>query len=246
MASYQININRKEWNQAVDMQALRAALSDLIEGYEQVDNQYGEEGEFVMVDNLSVGEAVRRITQLGYSTDEDELTPEEQAEIDRDSEIEQQAAELANAAADLEVQQRHRMGRPPVAEEERKEAQQVMLEREWIDEIEQIARERKMTKSAVMRDLIIQAIKAGPEDTTTYLVSILTDQHTPGEIKAFLMRHNDAYSHRIAEQYDLGITAEPGHGIWAKGINKAAHYQAWLTEMARDGLRGWTVVISKP
>lgn len=64
-ASYQININHP------DMQAVREALADLIDGIDQM-TPHGHEGDFVFVDSTDVGEAVARINALGYTTDEDE------------------------------------------------------------------------------------------------------------------------------------------------------------------------------
>lgn len=68
-----------------DMPKIRKACSDLIEDIDQSKEEqgpfYGEDGlEHIdlIVEPASVGEAVRRINELGYSTDEDESEEDEQ------------------------------------------------------------------------------------------------------------------------------------------------------------------------
>ncbi len=74
---YQINIQRQQYNQPVDITKIRSTLSDLLtedqdpHGYEQ------KNPESVWVRFGTVGEAVQRINELGYSTDEDDVEDEE-------------------------------------------------------------------------------------------------------------------------------------------------------------------------
>ncbi len=67
---WQININRAQYSQPVDMVAIRAACAQWLVS-EQVNNR-GDEGEFVNIRLGYVGVAVDAINVLGYTTDEDE------------------------------------------------------------------------------------------------------------------------------------------------------------------------------
>jgi hypothetical protein len=72
MALWQINIERKNYAAPVDMDAIRTACADLIDGIEQLSGQGHELDEAVMVAAGNVGKAVERINALGYATDEDD------------------------------------------------------------------------------------------------------------------------------------------------------------------------------
>jgi hypothetical protein len=52
-----------------------------------------------------------------------------------------------------------RMGRPPIADEERRRDIHLMLEPHYIRQIATLARQRRMTRSALMRELIIGALE---------------------------------------------------------------------------------------
>lgn len=72
-------------NGTPDMDKVREACTDLIEGIDQAKDDifHGEDGldhTSIYVEPASVGEAVRRINTLGYSTDEDESEEEELVE----------------------------------------------------------------------------------------------------------------------------------------------------------------------
>lgn len=75
---YQIEIYRKQYSQPVDMDAIVAAIADLM-----TDDQLTQDGspardhEKVYVKFGEVAEAVQRINALGYETDEDEGEIEE-------------------------------------------------------------------------------------------------------------------------------------------------------------------------
>jgi hypothetical protein len=71
MATWQINIERKQYAQPVNMDEVRAALGLLIEDIEQVSGQGHNLDEAVMVQAIDVGSAVEIINALGYATDED-------------------------------------------------------------------------------------------------------------------------------------------------------------------------------
>ena len=70
MATWQINIESESYSTSVNMEAVREACADLIDGIEQ-ENGRGFCGDWVYVNAYDVGEAVRRINELGYATDED-------------------------------------------------------------------------------------------------------------------------------------------------------------------------------
>jgi hypothetical protein len=71
MATWQINIERKQYAQPVNMDEVRAALGNLIADIEQVSGQGRDLDESVMVAAGDVGSAVEIINALGYATDED-------------------------------------------------------------------------------------------------------------------------------------------------------------------------------
>jgi DNA-binding transcriptional regulator LsrR (DeoR family) len=71
---YQIEIYRKQYDQPVDMDAVIAALGDLMtEDQMTNDGTLAREHEKVYVRFGCVGIAVDAINALGYATDEDEL-----------------------------------------------------------------------------------------------------------------------------------------------------------------------------
>jgi DNA-binding transcriptional regulator LsrR (DeoR family) len=72
-AMYQIEIYRQQYAHPVDMDAIIAAISDLMtEDQATNDGTPAREYEKVYVKLGAVGEAVERINALGYATDEDE------------------------------------------------------------------------------------------------------------------------------------------------------------------------------
>jgi len=71
MATWQINIERKQYAQPVNMDEVRAALGNLIADIEQVSGHGHDLDEAVMVAAGDVGSAVEIINALGYATDED-------------------------------------------------------------------------------------------------------------------------------------------------------------------------------
>ena len=84
MTLNEIAIQRKDYREPVDMQAIYAALKENgidFDPDERRTNISGDEPEenpeYVYVDNGSLGEAVRVINALGYTTDEDEDEDEE-------------------------------------------------------------------------------------------------------------------------------------------------------------------------
>lgn len=88
MGLYEIEIHRNDYAQPVDMQAVYNALKANnidFDPNERRNNLYGidpdeidEQPEYVYVDNGSIGEAVRLINELGYTTDEDEDDDDEE------------------------------------------------------------------------------------------------------------------------------------------------------------------------
>jgi hypothetical protein len=74
--SYQIQINRQQYNQSVDMSAIRTACAAyLADDQNPHGNDY--EGEEIWVEFGTVGDAVVAINALGYTTDEDESDNDE-------------------------------------------------------------------------------------------------------------------------------------------------------------------------
>lgn len=71
---YQININRTQYDQPVDMAAIEQACAEWMTD-EQI-NTHGNRGEFIYVQFGTVNLAVSAINVLGYTTDEDEQEEE--------------------------------------------------------------------------------------------------------------------------------------------------------------------------
>lgn len=80
---YEIEIYRNNWNEPVDMDAVHAAIVNLMA--DDQEDQYGRDArtsEKVYVKFGCVVEAVKRINALGYRTDEDEEDEEEDYRLD--------------------------------------------------------------------------------------------------------------------------------------------------------------------